>query len=268
MNYYERHLGDYAKDTVHLSMLEDGAYNRLLDRYYATESPIPTDQAHRVARARTKEEREAVDIVLREFFLLTDGGWVNRRADEEIEKARVRIDTAKANGRRGGRPRKNPAGSEVGTQQKPNGFSLGSGNETQSKAHQTPDTRHQTPPEKQKPESTDVDLFPGSDEPENDTPAGVPPCPVKRIVEAYHRALPQLAPVKELPEVSVRMLRARWRSDPERQTVTWWEGFFAYVGRCPFLVGEKTDFQADLLWLVRPTNFAKVVNGNYEERAA
>ncbi len=25
MNYYERHLGDYAKDTAHLSMLEHGA---------------------------------------------------------------------------------------------------------------------------------------------------------------------------------------------------------------------------------------------------
>ena len=36
MNYYERHLGDYARDTGHLSMLEHGAYSLLLDRYYAT----------------------------------------------------------------------------------------------------------------------------------------------------------------------------------------------------------------------------------------
>jgi len=25
MNYYEHHLGDYVRDTAHLSMLEDGA---------------------------------------------------------------------------------------------------------------------------------------------------------------------------------------------------------------------------------------------------
>ncbi len=30
MNYYERHLGDYAKDTAHLTMIEHGAYTLLL----------------------------------------------------------------------------------------------------------------------------------------------------------------------------------------------------------------------------------------------
>lgn len=86
MNYYERHLGDFVRDTAHLSMTEDGAYNRLLDRYYATESGIPVDQAHRVARARTKEERQAVDVVLAEFFILSDGVWIKNRVEEEIAK--------------------------------------------------------------------------------------------------------------------------------------------------------------------------------------
>lgn len=86
MNYYEHHLGDYAKDTAHLTMLEDGAYRRLLDRYYGTEQGIPADQAHRIARARTREEKAAVDAVLEEFFFLTDGVWKNNRAEEEIKK--------------------------------------------------------------------------------------------------------------------------------------------------------------------------------------
>lgn len=137
INYYERHLGDYARDTAHLTMVEHGAYTLLLDRYYATESPIPADQAHRLTRARTKEERAAVDAVLAEFFTLEDGAWKSRRADAEIAKARVRIDAAQSNGKRGGRPRKE-------TQQKPSGFSLGSETGTQPKAHQTPDTKHQT----------------------------------------------------------------------------------------------------------------------------
>lgn len=101
-----------------------------------------------------------------------------------------------------------------------------------------------------------------------DEPPGAPRCPVKQIIAAYHELLPQCPPSREFPEQSVKCLRARWRSDPDRQTVTWWRGFFAYVARCPFLVGEKTDFQADLTWLVRPTNFAKVINGNYQERTA
>lgn len=86
MNYYEHHLGDYAKDTAHLTMLEDGAYRRLLDRYYGTESGIQAAQAHRIARARTREEKQAVDAVLEEFFFLVDGLWKNNRAEEEIKK--------------------------------------------------------------------------------------------------------------------------------------------------------------------------------------
>lgn len=86
MNYYERHLGDYAKDAGHLTMLEHGAYTLLLDRYYTTEQPIPVDQAHRICRARTKEERAAVDAVLAEFFVLADGSYSQKRTDEEIAK--------------------------------------------------------------------------------------------------------------------------------------------------------------------------------------
>lgn len=135
MNYWERHIGDYARDTAHLSMLEHGAYTLLLDRYYATEKPIPADQVHRLARARTRDEKAAVDAVLDEFFSLIDGEWHHNRADREIEKAAGRITAAKENGKKGGRPRKPNE-----TKEKPSGFSLGSVSETQTKAHQTPDT--------------------------------------------------------------------------------------------------------------------------------
>ena len=140
MNYYERHLGDYAKDTAHLTMLEHGAYTLLLDRYYSTESGIPAAEAHRVARARSKDEKAAVDAVLNEFFHLADGVWTSGRAEEEIASARLRIGNARENGKKGGRPKK-------GTQKKPVGLSPGSENETQPKAHQSPDTKHQSPEE-------------------------------------------------------------------------------------------------------------------------
>jgi uncharacterized protein YdaU (DUF1376 family) len=84
VNYYERHLGDYARDTAHLSLLEHGVYTLLLDRYYATEQPIPADQVHRVARARSRDEKAAVDAVLAEFFTLADGAYRNKRADKVI----------------------------------------------------------------------------------------------------------------------------------------------------------------------------------------
>ena len=86
MNYYERHLGDYARDTAHLSLLEHGVYTLLLDRYYSTEAPIPVDQAHRIARARSRDEKAAVDAVLSEFFTQSPEGWRNARCDAEIAR--------------------------------------------------------------------------------------------------------------------------------------------------------------------------------------
>jgi uncharacterized protein YdaU (DUF1376 family) len=87
MNYYSHHIGDYTTDTAHLSLLEDGAYRRLMDRYYTTEAPLPADEAalFRVVRARLPDEQEAVRIVLAEFFDLTDAGWTHKRCDAEIE---------------------------------------------------------------------------------------------------------------------------------------------------------------------------------------
>lgn len=89
VNYYERHLGDYARDAGHLTMLEHGAYTLLLDRYYTTEQGIPADQAHRICRARTRDEKAAVDTVLSDFFTLADGVWKNGRAERELADYRA-----------------------------------------------------------------------------------------------------------------------------------------------------------------------------------
>jgi len=86
MNFYPRHIGDYSRDASHLSILEHGVYTLLLDRYYATEKPIPDGEEYRIVRATSKPEKAAVDAVLREFFTLTQSGWQHKRVEEEIAK--------------------------------------------------------------------------------------------------------------------------------------------------------------------------------------
>jgi uncharacterized protein YdaU (DUF1376 family) len=91
MNYYEHHLGDYAKDTTSLTMLEEGAYRRLIDVYYSKELPLPSDIAKvcKAARAISRSEKEAVKSVLVEFFTLTPEGYRHKRCDEEIERYQI-----------------------------------------------------------------------------------------------------------------------------------------------------------------------------------
>lgn len=96
MNYYEHHIGDYLKDTAHLSLLEHGVYRRLLDVYYTREGGIPDDQAARLIGARSKEEREALSSVLAEFFILRDGLHVQTRCDREVERFRTKSGKAKS----------------------------------------------------------------------------------------------------------------------------------------------------------------------------
>lgn len=87
MNFYKRHIGDYLKDTAHLSLLEHGVYTRLLDVYYTRESGIPDAQAARLIGARSREECAALKVVLDEFFELVDGSWIQDRCEREIHAA-------------------------------------------------------------------------------------------------------------------------------------------------------------------------------------
>ncbi len=86
MNFYPFHIGDYASATRHLSIIEDGAYRRLLDLYYSREKPLPNslDEVCRLVSARDKQEKAAVETVLREFFIASEDGWKHTRCDSEI----------------------------------------------------------------------------------------------------------------------------------------------------------------------------------------
>ena len=119
MNYWPRWISAIRKRTATLPLMQMGAYDRLLDHYYAEEVPLPADilECCRIAGAVTKPEQDAVRAVLAKFFALGEDGYRNERADEEIEVALPKIAAAQANGKLGGRPRgskKKPAGLPVG----------------------------------------------------------------------------------------------------------------------------------------------------------
>lgn len=101
-------MGDYLRDTLRLSMLEDGAYNRLIDCYYSSEQPLPLekDELYTMTRATGSKDKEAVDKVIARFFTQTPEGYRHKRIDEEIAKSKEKAKANQMNGRKGGRPRK------------------------------------------------------------------------------------------------------------------------------------------------------------------
>lgn len=101
MHYYQRHIGDYRRDTNALPILEHGAYGLLMDEYYATERRLPArpEDLWRICRAVSKAERLAVSLVAEKFFQLVDGLLIHKRIEEEIAEYREGIETASKAGR-------------------------------------------------------------------------------------------------------------------------------------------------------------------------
>jgi len=92
-------------------------------------------------------------------------------------------------------------------------------------------------------------------------------CPHEKIRELYNKILP------ELPQCTIRnktfdkQTKSRWSEDKKRQNLDWWESLFKSIKESDFLMGRtKTPFQASLDWIVKPTNFTKILNGNYKNK--
>lgn len=96
-----------------------------------------------------------------------------------------------------------------------------------------------------------------------------PPCPHQKIISVYNEICSPhgLPTIKAWDTQAQKWLQARWREDEDRQVVEWWSEFFKErVVTSSFLTGKKKDWFADLRWIVKPSNFSKIMNGNYVDR--
>ncbi|AYY16983.1 YdaU family protein [Acinetobacter baumannii] len=109
MHYYERNIGDYYRKAGRLNILQHGVYNLLMDACYDRESFPTLEEAIEWVWAETEEEIDAVKFVLKKFFKLNeDGVYIQNHIKEELEKYRAFLAKQAENGKKGGRPKKNP----------------------------------------------------------------------------------------------------------------------------------------------------------------
>lgn len=113
-------------------------------------------------------------------------------------------------------------------------------------------------------------------------PADMPNCPHEKLLDLWAEHCPSMVqPRRSLWGASegAKALRARWRwvlttvedgqrlATNEAQALDWFAKFFAYVASCPMLRGENDrGWQAGLEWTMKPANFSKIMQGNYEPR--
>jgi len=250
MHYYNFHIGDYKSHTSHLSVIEDIAYRRLLDFYYLHEKPIKQQNIARQIGMR--EHEQDVLTILDEFFLSSPEGFVHPRADKEISRFK---EFAEA-GKRGAAKR------------------WGANGEANSPPNPTPIATNNHKPITNNHINTDI--CPPSGEPEIGN--GLPKCNHQGVIDLYHKHLPTLRRIEVWNETRKGYLRQRWREVGDELAKTkeiqssdilsWFAEFFEHIGTSKFLTGRVNDksgrsFVADLEWILKPSNFAKIVEGKY-----
>ena len=249
MHYYQFNIGDYVSHTRHLSPIEDIAYRRLLDAYYLSERPLNSGIAVVARQIGLKEHEPEVHEVLQEFFKLTEDGWINTRADKEIAHFKGKIEQASRAGKASAERRSNSRSTDV-----------------QPTNNQQPITNNQEPIKEY--------ICP----PEGELLAKIPDCQHSEVISLYHQHLPTLRKVEVWNAARQGYLRQRWREVAEElsksqaidssNVLGWWGEFFQHVGKSKFLTGKVNSkdgraFTADLEWILKPSNFAKIVEGKY-----
>jgi len=251
MHYYQFNIGDYLSHTKHLDLMEDLAYRRLLDLYYLHERPLNSGIASVARQIGMRDHENEVKSVLEEFFHLSDDGWINHRADKEIKHFHSKIDQASRAGKASAKRRMSARSTDV-----------------QLTNNHKPITNNQIKPS----------ICPPNGELEPAPIKKLPECNHKAVIELYHENLPTMRRVEVWNETRAGYLRQRWREVAAElaqekaievgDVLNWWAEFFQSVGKSRFLTGRVNSkdgraFVADLEWILKPSNFAKIVEGKY-----
>ncbi len=143
MHYYQFNIGDYISHTRHLDLIEDAIYRRLLDAYYLQERPLNSGIAAVARQINARDYEAQVQIILEEFFQLTDDGWINVRADKEIEHYHSKIEQASKAGRASAEARLNKRSTDAltGVQPTNNQEPITNNHETLTKVDKSRATR-------------------------------------------------------------------------------------------------------------------------------
>ena len=91
-------------------------------------------------------------------------------------------------------------------------------------------------------------------------------CPQSEIISMWGEVLPELRQPRVWDGQRAKDLAARWKSkDVKANSVDYWRGLFEYIRRSDFLMGRVTNFSASLDWVVKASNYNKIIEGKYHE---
>jgi uncharacterized protein YdaU (DUF1376 family) len=248
MHYYQHHIGDYKAATAHLTNEEDLAYRRLIEMYYDTEAPIPVG-VDLCRKLRTKAE--TVSIVLDEFFIPTEAGWIHARCETEI----AAYQSMKKGGKDGADKRwgKGAYAPPIATE---------------SPAQSLPNANHE-------PVTSNQLIHTSADK--------LPTCPTQEIIDLYNKILPELPAVRIVNDKRKRDAKKFWhfvltseksdgtpRAATAEQALEWIGAYFLRAKDNDFVMGrihksgEHANWIGDFDYLMTDKGITQVIEKTRE----
>lgn len=86
--------------------------------------------------------------------------------------------------------------------------------------------------------------------------------PFEDIFNVYETVLAKKPKVRMRDEARKKAISSLWKKDKKFQSIEFWERYFSVVKESQFLMSQNT-FAFD--WLMKPANFKKVAEGNYNK---
>ncbi len=96
------------------------------------------------------------------------------------------------------------------------------------------------------------------------SPSHCPPCPYKKIMDLYHSICVSYPRIEDIDGERKKAVGARWR---KYQDLGKFETLFRIAESSSFMKGENgRNWSADFDWMMKPTNFGKVLEHKYDDR--
>lgn len=103
-------------------------------------------------------------------------------------------------------------------------------------------------------------------------------CPHQKLLDLYHTECKSLAKVARWSEQRKAAMASLWKTvireekfTTEQQGLEYFEGYFNWIEQSDFLCGRTggdRPFLATIDWILKPSNFTKIIESNYHRRAA
>ena len=243
--YFPMYPTDFEAKTSHLTLAEDGAYNRLLRLMWMTPGcTLPADDAWLIRRLRVDAQTfdEVVRVVLHEFFTVKNGRLSNAKLSRIFAETSVAHQKRVSAGSKGGKAKALKT--------------LDSGSSNDKAMPKQPEPEPEPELDIRKKEDTDVSC------------AITPPAidEIAKAVTAYNDAADRAGwpKVQKLSPARRQALRGRLK---DAGGIEGWEHALTKAEGSSFLTGQTSKpFLASFDFITKSGNFIKIMEGNYDDR--